>query len=64
MPKTARQMEKIIKMDGWYFVSSKGAHRKYKHPTKKGIVIISFHPGDLKKGTENKILKEAQIGGE
>ena len=61
MPKTARQMEKIIKKDGWYQVDSNGSHRKYRHPTKKGIVTISFHPGDLKKKTENSIYKQAQI---
>lgn len=61
MPKTARQMEKIIKMDGWYQVDSTGSHRKYKHRKKKGIVTISFHPGDLNIKTEISIYKQAQI---
>ena len=61
MPKTPRQMEKIIKEDGWYQVHSVGSHRKYKHNIKKGIVTISFHPGDLNKKTENSIYRQAQI---
>lgn len=37
MPKTPRQMEKIIKKDGWYQVKSTGSHRKYKHNKKKDL---------------------------
>lgn len=61
MPKTPRQMEKIIKKDGWYQVNTNGSHRKYKHPTKSGIVTIAFHSKDLKRKTENSIYKQAQI---
>ena len=32
------------KKDGWYFVRSNGSHKHYKHPVKKGIVTIPFHP--------------------
>ena len=63
MPKTPRQMEKIIQEDGWYQVGSKGSHRHYKHKTKKGKVTIPFHNRDLTIGTEKEIYKQAQIGG-
>lgn len=63
MPKTAKQMEKIIKKDGWYKVKSTGSHRKYKHKIKKGSVTIPFHSGDLDIKTEKSIYKQAQIGG-
>ena len=63
MPKTPRQMEKIIKKDGWYQVKSTGSHRKYKHNIKKGSVTIPFHSGDLDIKTERSIYKQAQIGG-
>lgn len=61
MPKTPKEMERIILADGWYEVDQRGSHRHYKHPTKKGKVTIPFHSRDLAKYTENKILKIAQI---
>lgn len=33
---TAKEIEKIILKDGWYFVRQIGSHRQYKHPTKPG----------------------------
>ena len=61
MPKTPKEMERIILADGWYEVSQNGSHRHYKHPTKKGKVTIPFHSRDLNKKTEYRILKSAQI---
>lgn len=61
MPKTAKQMERIILKDGWRLVKQTGSHRQYVHPYKPGKVTISFHPGDLPPGTEAKIYKQAMI---
>ena len=61
MPKTPKEMERILLADGWYEVGQTGSHRHYKHPTKKGKVTIPFHAKDLTKGTENSIYKLAQI---
>lgn len=61
MPKTPKEMEKILFKDGWYMISQKGSHRQYEHPVKKGKITIPFHSKDLAKGTENNILKLAQI---
>ena len=61
MPKTPKEMERIILADGWYAVSQRGSHRQYKHATKKGKITIPFHSKDLLKSTENRILKTAQI---
>lgn len=57
----AREIEKIIKADGWYEVSQVGSHRHYKHPTKPGKVTIPFHPGDLDKGTVKRIMEQAGL---
>lgn len=57
----ARELEKILLTDGWYFVVQKGSHRQYRHPTKLGKVTIPFHSGDLDKGTEKSILKQAGL---
>ncbi len=56
-----REIEKIIKKDGWYEVRQVGSHHQYKHPTKKGLVTIPEHGGDLKKRTADSILKQAGI---
>ena len=57
-----KQVIKLIEFDGWELVRTKGDHRHYKHSIKKGVVTV---PGklsaDLKKGTENSILKQAGL---
>lgn len=61
MPKTPKEMERLILADGWIYKSSKGSHRQYIHPTKKGKVTIPFHSKDLKRGVELSILKQAGL---
>lgn len=61
MPKKPREMEKIILADGWIFDGQEGSHRHYIHPDKPGKVTIPFHSGDIPKGTENSILKQAGL---
>lgn len=58
---TVREIEKIIKKDGWYQVSQVGSHKQYKHPAKKGKVTISFHKGDLNPKTLKSILEQAGL---
>lgn len=61
MPKTPREMERIILADGWFFQTQNGSHRQYRHPTKPGKVTIPFHCKDLSKFVENSILKQAGL---
>lgn len=57
-----RDVIKVIEADGWYIVDTKGSHRQYKHPLKKGRVTIAGHLGDdLAPGTLNSILKQAKV---
>ena len=57
-----REVEKIIKADGWYEIrSNAGSHKQFKHDTKKGKVTIPNHNGDLPQGTLNSILKQAGL---
>jgi len=59
-----RELIKTIEDDGWRFVSQKGSHRQYEHPTKLGKVTIAGHPNeDVPKGTLNSILKQAGLKG-
>lgn len=57
----ARELERILLEDGWYFKNQKGSHRQYKHPDKQGKVTIPFHTGDVDKGTADSILKQAGL---
>lgn len=56
-----RELERILRDDGWYVVKQVGSHRHYKHPVKSGKVTIPIHSGDLDKGTAKSILKQAGL---
>jgi len=57
-----RDIIKLIEADGWYIVVTKGSHRQYKHPRKKGRVTIAGHlSDDLAPGTLNSVLKQARL---
>jgi predicted RNA binding protein YcfA (HicA-like mRNA interferase family) len=49
-----------LKQDGWYLHGTRGSHRQFKHPSKRGRVTV---PGkrsdDLASGTLNSIYKQA-----
>lgn len=57
-----RELIKLIEDDGWYHIKTKGSHRQFKHPTKKGKVTIPCKMGeDVPKGTRNSVLKQAGL---
>ncbi len=56
-----RELERIIKADGWEYSDSDGSHYQYKHKTKKGKVTIPYHTGDITKGVVNSVLKQAGL---
>lgn len=57
-----RQAIKLVEADGWYLDRTRGSHRPYKHPAKRGLVTIAGKPGDeLAPGTANSILKQAGL---
>lgn len=58
---TFKEMEKLLKADGWYYCGTRGSYFKYKNSNKKGIVIVPNHKGDIPKGTANSILKQAGL---
>ncbi|MCL2797948.1 MAG: type II toxin-antitoxin system HicA family toxin [Firmicutes bacterium] len=51
-----RELENILKADGWVFKEAKGSHNQYVHPSKKGKVTVPVHGGDIPVGTLNAIL--------
>jgi len=61
MPKV-RDVIRLLEDDRWYLDRTRGSHRQYKHPWKKGIVTVSGHPNDdVAPGTLNSILKQAAL---
>lgn len=41
-----REMDKILRADGWHEVKKVGSHHQYKHPTKPGKVTVLEHRGE------------------
>lgn len=58
---TFKEIEKIIKQDGWKLKNIRGSHNQYIHPNKPGKVTIPHHTGDIDKKTINSILKQAGL---
>lgn len=58
---TFKETEKILLKDGWYRYKIVGSHYQYKHNNKIGKITIPRHCKDLKKGTLNSILKQANL---
>ncbi len=51
---------RLLEADGWVLVTTKGDHRQYKHPTKKGKVTIRGHKNEvLSQFLLNSIWKQA-----
>ncbi len=57
-----REILKIIEKDGWFLNRTRGSHRQYKHPSKKGLVTVAGHQNDdLHPKTATSILKQAGL---
>jgi len=57
-----REVMKLLESDGWQHVRTKGSHRQFKHPVKKGLVTVAGSPNeDLAPGTLNSVLKQAGL---
>jgi predicted RNA binding protein YcfA (HicA-like mRNA interferase family) len=57
-----RDVIKLIEADGWKHVKTRGSHRQYKHPEKRGRVTIPGHPGDdVHPDTLKSVLTQAGV---
>ena len=56
-----RDVIKLIEADGWSLASTRGSHRQFKHPFKKGRVTVAgksgldLHPKTLKSAVKNQL---------
>ena len=57
-----RDVIRMVERDGWYHVRTRGSHRQYRHPVKRGKVTIAGHPNiEMALGTFRGVLKQAQM---
>lgn len=61
MPKTSKEMIKLLEESGFEYVRSNGSHRLYRNPKTGKSAVVPFHGGTLKPGTEKNILKQAGL---
>jgi predicted RNA binding protein YcfA (HicA-like mRNA interferase family) len=62
MPSKFREVFQMLEQDGWYIARTRGSHRIYKHPTKKGSVTVAGKPNDdVAPGTMNSILRQSGL---
>jgi len=64
LPRTVRDMVKLVETDGWKQVGQVGSHRQFEHPVKPGRVTISGKPSsDVHPKTERSIMRQAGLIG-
>lgn len=55
-----KEVIEMLEADGWVKVATKGSHRQYRHPSKKGRVTINGSLSDnLSQFLLNSIFKQA-----
>lgn len=61
MPMTPKEIIKLLKANGFEYIGSNGSHQKYKNNETGKICIVPYHSKELKRGTEQNILKQAGL---
>lgn len=61
MPIKPKEMVKLLKKNGFTVVSQNGSHIKMRNQKNGRQIIVPLHNKDLKKGTEQAILKQAGL---
>jgi predicted RNA binding protein YcfA (HicA-like mRNA interferase family) len=62
VPKTVREIEKILRANGWELARSVGSHRQYVHPKNSNVVTVPGTPGkQVATGTLSSIRRASGI---
>ncbi len=61
MPKTPKELVRLLKKNGFEEVSQNGSHLKLKNKSTGKITIVPMHSITLSKGIENAIMKQAGL---
>ena len=58
MPKKIRELRGTLKKAGFVCKKGKGSHTKWRHPRRKGLVVLSGNDGaDAKQYQEEEVTK-------
>lgn len=58
----AKQLIKLLEVNGWREARVRGSHRIYKNPDSNQTIVVPYHGSDdIAIGTLNKILKDAGL---
>ena len=49
----------MLEADGWTHVGTRGSHRQFRHPTKRGRVTVPHPVEDIARGTVASIYRLA-----
>lgn len=58
MPMKPNKMVRLLKKHGAIELPKSGGHRRFKNPDTGMITEVPMHTGELKKGTQEAILRE------
>lgn len=61
MPMKPADMIKLLKKNGFITISQNGSHVKLRNPETGKQIIVPLHSKEMKKGTEQDILKKAGL---
>lgn len=61
MPMTSKEIIKTLEQNGFEFIRSNGSHRLYRNKVTNKSAIVPYHNKELKRGTEQNILKQAGL---
>lgn len=61
MPMTAKQMIKFLQSNGFVEIRQNGSHKFFENKETNKRTTVPYHCKDLKKGIEQKILKDAGL---
>jgi len=57
-----REVIATLEADGWQLVRTRGSHRQFRHPVKRGTVTVAGKMGvDVPVGTLESIWKQAGL---
>jgi predicted RNA binding protein YcfA (HicA-like mRNA interferase family) len=57
-----RDVIRLLASDGWIIAVTRGRHRQFKHPVKRGRVTVSGGLGDeMPRGTLRSVLRQAGL---
>ena len=62
MPMKVKELVALLEADGWFLVRTKGSHRQFHHPTKRGTVTVSGKASvEVPPGTLSSALRQAGL---